>query len=107
MKLDKNKKYLFICQFGQSRSRYFAERFMEMGIKSLFCGFDDNADIVLNKNLIKHYDILIILDKDFYRNIKLIDLIDYYEKEYIKFYIDDEPINFDNKFREFMEKFEK
>jgi predicted protein tyrosine phosphatase len=101
MKLDKSKKYLFICAYGQSRSRYFSERFMEMGIKSLFCGYVKDADIVYNQQLMRWADEIVVLDNYFEKTSEG----KYCEKKYIKFYIDDEPSLHKHRFREFMELF--
>lgn len=96
--MDKSKNYLFICAFGQSRSKYFAERCMNAGFKSMFCGYTEDADFVLASNHFKWADVVVILDKDFKREKELwSDMIDH-RKPFVKFFLDDEPSLFDKNF---------
>jgi len=99
--LNKNLKYLFVCQFGQSRSRWFAERFMEMGIKAVFCGWDSEADIKFNFPLIEWSDKIIVLDKDFETYNSIMDV------DCLNFYIEDEPGNFEEHFDTLLEVLEE
>lgn len=97
--IDRSKRYLFICVFGESRSRYFAERFMEMGIKALPCGYDIEASIKFNKSLINWADEIILLDKH------LTPECDYImPNTYIEYYINDEPVKFNKYFIDFLNK---
>ena len=93
---DKN--YLFICSFGQSRSRWFAEKMMSLGYKAMFCGVDTHADFVLNKNHVNWADNIIVLDSHilYFKNHR--DMIEVEGKKMIKFFIDDNPVEFENMF---------
>lgn len=92
-RIEENKKYLCVCDFAQSRSLYFAEELNKKGVIALRCGFDNHADIKLNKKLIDWADIVIILSSSYKYDDKSADLVDYVlisEKELILKPIDDE-----------------
>lgn len=97
---DKNKRYLFVCAFGQSRSRYFAEMFMKNGFMAIFCGYDSEADIVISKELVEWSDEIILLDKN---NIKCKWLNHLLEgKNSFNFFIEDIPTFFQVEFEKFL-----
>ncbi len=85
--------------YGQSRSRFFSERFNEMGIIANFCGYHKEADIIINKNLVDSYDIIVILDKYFEKDFFIFNYI-VETKPFILHYIDD----FSEKFNDEIEK---
>ncbi len=87
-------KILFICSFGQSRSRWFAEKFMDNGIKAQFCGYDKEATPKLENWAIDWADIIVILDKHFSDNVNLIEFPNFSLKEVIHFHIEDKPYEF-------------
>lgn len=95
--INKKDKILFICAFGQSRSRYFAEQMMLKGYMSLFCGYDKEADIKYNKELMLWATKIVILDNYFLQTSEG----KYLEKDHIKFYIDDEPSSHNERFEDF------
>lgn len=86
-------RYLFVCAYAQSRSKYFAERFMEDGELALFCGHNEEADFKISKHYIEWADIVILLDKDIERTIHYHYMLTE-DKQIIKHYIDDEPAIF-------------
>lgn len=98
--IEKQDKILFICAFGQSRSRYFAERMMELGYKSVFCGHDSYSDIQVKDQLISWADAVVILDEYFVKSaywmyVKRTELMR--NKKIIKYFIEDEPVYFEEK----------
>lgn len=104
--IDKTKKYLFVCGFGQSRSLYFAERFMLKGMMALFCGFDDYADITFDAWNIKWADTIIVLDNAHEHDEESKEYLNFassLNKEIILFHIQDEPELFNEKFNELIE----
>lgn len=100
MRFDKNKKYLFVCAFGQSRSRQFAEKTMLRGYRAMFCGYDDEADVKINKYIMKWADEVILLDEYINRTHHWNYLL-FTKKSYTLFFIDDNPVMF-NKWYELL-----
>ncbi len=101
----RDKRWLFVCAYGQSRSRWFSERFMMMGIRSVFCGYEDEADIKFNRDLLEWADKIVCLDKDFHRLVWLDPFISDTVKDknvWIDFFLDDDPQTFPEKFGEFI-----
>lgn len=98
-----DKRILYICTFGQSRSRYFAEESMKLGYMSLFCGYDDEADFVLSKNYLDWATHIVILDSYFFKAMGLLDELN--NKKLILYYIDDEPVEFREWFINFRNKY--
>jgi len=92
-KMKKDKNYLFVCAFGQSRSRQFAEMAMKNGFKALFCGYLDEADFILNKHYLEWADVIILMDNYVERTIHY-NAINNSNKIIIKYYIEDEPSTF-------------
>lgn len=93
----KDKRYLFICAYAQSRSKYMAEEFMKMGYMSMFCGYLDDADFKITKEHIEWADTIILLCKHIERTIHysyIVEGAEIYDKHLIKHYIDDEPSTF-------------
>lgn len=94
--IDKKKKYLFICAFGESRSKFYSDKFTLNGFNSKYCGFDKLAVNKFNSSLLKWSDVIIVLDEYFikYRaKYYLFNTIKHKTK--IEFFIDDEPKNFE------------
>ena len=87
-----NIKILFVCMYGQSRSRFFAEYYNKQGVIANFCGYVDDADIQINISLVETYDLIVILDRYFERT----GMFSYINqnKPYILCYIEDMPENF-------------
>jgi len=96
-------RYLFVCAYAQSRSKYFAERFMEDGEKALFCGHCEDADFKINKHYIDWADVIVLLDKDIERTVHFKYLLNT-EKQIFKHYIDDNPAIFRNEYRKVQNK---
>ncbi len=99
-----DKRWLFVCAYGQSRSRWFSERFMMMGVRSLFCGYEPEADIMFTRDLVEWADKIVCLDKDFHR----VSWVDPFITEiindkvvWIDYFIQDESNTFLTKFKEF------
>ncbi len=95
----KSKKILFVCAYGQSRSKWFAEKFMSLGIKSMFCGYLDDADFPITKHHIYWADEIVLLDKDIKRTIHYEAIINS-NKIVLENFIEDEP----KLFLDFLEK---
>lgn len=95
----KDKRILFICAFGESRSRFFAEKFMKLGYMAMFAGFDDYASIRVQKGMIEWADEIVILDKYWEKvdDVKswIIEARDGYDKTILEHYIEDEQQIFD------------
>lgn len=72
---------------------------MLKGSKSMFCGFDDEADFKLNKNHLKWANVIILLDKNIKRE-KIFDTINSYVEEHpytkktLEYFIEDNPETF-------------
>jgi len=93
-------KYLFVCDYAQSRSKWFAERFMEFGRKAMFAGWvKEDADFPLTKEHLEWTDVIVLLDKDIKRQTDY-DAIVGSGKRIIEHFIEDEPQYFDAKFEE-------
>lgn len=106
--MNKNKKYLFICAYAQSRSKAFSERFMKMGIKSMFAGhFVEEADFPLSKKHIEWADVIVFLDSGITKTTNLETIHNYHGKEIIKHYITDEPKYFEEEINILIHKLEK
>lgn len=96
----KGKRVLFICMYGQSRSRWFAEKFMTMGYKALWCGhYTEHADFPLTKHHIEWATEIVLLDKDIKRTVHY-NVIMNSDKVVLEHYLEDEP----GKFEEFLDK---
>ena len=95
--MNKDIKRLFVCAYGQSRSKWFAEKFMTMGCKALFCGYLPEADFILNKHYIEWADEIILLDRYIERENIYCEL-EVCGKLITKYYIDDEPQYFEEYF---------
>lgn len=65
-----NKKVLFVCMFGQSRSKWFANRCIQENIDAKYCGWFQEADIVLNEELTLWADVIVILDDNWIKSKK-------------------------------------
>ena len=95
----KGKRVLFVCMYGQSRSRWFAEKFMELGIKAMYCGhYTEHADFPITKHHIDWADEIVLLDKDIKRTVHY-DVINKSGKVVLENFIEDEP----HKFEKFLE----
>jgi predicted protein tyrosine phosphatase len=98
-----HRKYLFICNYGQSRSKWFAEQFMKKGKLALFCGINELADFRISKHYLEWADIIICLEEYIPKTLHN-EAIDYYTNNFDKcrvdFYIDDEPMKFYSKYLE-------
>lgn len=97
-KFDNNlpsKRVLFICMYGQSRSRWFAEKFMTLGIKAMFCGhYTEHADFPITKHHIEWAEEIVLLDKDIKRTVHY-DVILKSGKIVLEHFIEDEPYKFE------------
>lgn len=101
-----SKRYLFICAYAQSRSKFMAERFMETGKKAMFVGYEEDADFKITKEHIDWADVIILLCKHIERTVhydyiqaKVADSNN--EEEYkhiIRYYIKDEPQRFEQEY---------
>ncbi len=100
-----NIKTLYLCAYGQSRSRYFAEQDMLRGKIALFCGYDEGADIHINLALIEWADRVVILDKDFVRDIEY-HAVENLSEELIHNYIEDIPWKFKELYEEWILKWQ-
>jgi predicted protein tyrosine phosphatase len=96
--MEKTKRYLFICAYAQSRSKYFAEELMKKGYMCQFCGFAIGADFTLTEKHIEWADVIIVLAGEivydsahkFLTSCKKV----YPEKQFVTYYIRDEPVKF-------------
>ena len=48
---------------GESRSRFFAEKFMKLGYMAMFAGYADNSFLIIQKGMFKWADEIVLLDK--------------------------------------------
>lgn len=99
------KKYIFICAYAQSRSKYFAERFIQEGNLALFCGHQREADIILSQIHLDWSDVIVVLDKDIIYEPKPFDMLAEEQrkgKPVINFWIDDTPSTFEEKYQELL-----
>lgn len=92
--IETEKRVLFVCAFAQSRSKWFAERFMDMGIKAMFCGHDIHADFPMTKKHIEWATEIVLLDKDIKRT-HYYNMIKESNKEVLECFIQDEPYLFE------------
>ena len=100
------KRYLFVCAYAQSRSKFMAERFMDIGKRAMFVGYEDDADFKITKEHIDWADEIILLCEHIERTVhydyiqaKVADSNNEEEyKTYIKHYIDDEPQRFEQEY---------
>ena len=89
--------FIFICEYGQSRSRYFAIKLMRKGYTAAFCGVNKDSDIKCTDNLLCGSKVAVFLDKGAYKE---------FQRQYPKFpctnaiifHIEDEPMLFNEKF---------
>lgn len=93
-------KILFICDYGQSRSVYFANRLKELNIQAQYCGLCNEADVKLDKALIEWSNNIVMLSSSYEYIPEVREMLS--DKSIIEYYIDDEPSNFSNKFDEFI-----
>lgn len=94
----KNKRVLFICMNGESRSRFFAEKFMKLGYMAMFAGYADNSFLIIQKGMFKWADEIVLLDKYWNKDNAMQYYIDYANengKVVIEHYLEDEQIQFD------------
>lgn len=96
-----NKNYLFVCDFGESRSKYFAENFMKNGFKAMFCGIDDAAIFKITENHIHWAEEIIILSENVNRHWSL-RFAEHMKKNMILFHIEDKSNKFESKLKELM-----
>lgn len=97
--MDKDRRILFVCAFGQSRSKFFAEKFMTLGYKAMFCGFDDLADFKISKAHIDWCDEIVLLDENwnkFDRVKTLISIAKENNVTIIEHYLEDDQRYFDD-----------
>lgn len=99
-------RYLFVCAYAQSRSKWFAEKFMEDGELALFCGHVEDADFKISKQYIEWADIVILLDKDIERTIHYHYMLTE-DKQIVKHYIEDEPVIFNRELKKLQNKLAK
>lgn len=92
----KDKKILFVCMYGQSRSRWFAEKFMKQGIICNWCGYAQESMITINQQLLDWADEIVLLDKDIERETRLYEHILESGKIILRHYLDDEPRLFED-----------
>jgi len=97
---------LFICDFGESRSKYFAEQFKNKCFETAYRGFCDEAERVLNIRQIEWADVIVVLS-DTWMYVK--EYEDYLleanklNKKVIHYMIPDEP----QYFNEHIDKIER
>ena len=110
MKLDKDKQILFICDYGQSRSKYFADRLDKMGYDTQYAGFvNGDGSRHITETMIVMSEIVIILSVS-WRHVRefedIVHLIQRYGKQVYHFHINDESQKFKQYFDEFMQEVE-
>ncbi len=104
--IDKSKNILFICDYAQSRSKYFAEKFQELGYNTKYRGFCKEADIPINEIILNWSNVVIVLsdswlhDDEFHNWLKIAESM---KKEIRYFHISDEPGKFSEKFQKLLE----
>lgn len=102
---DVEKSVLFICLFGQSRSKYFAEEYMKLGNVAMYGGIEHDGLIEVDFNLMAEYDIIVFLDKEAKEHLMQKRYVEWFldsEIIFIDYFIDDNPILFDEKFKKFL-----
>ena len=84
--MNREIKLLFVCEYGQSRSKNLAEIFNKKYKKysSLFCGTHKEADIRIHIKLLTWADKVIFLDSQIEKHLEEINLTDAYIKYFIK-----------------------
>jgi len=108
--IDKNKSILFICDYAQSRSKYFAEKFQEHGYNAKYRGFCKEADYPLNNKIIDWSNIIIVLSNSWIYEKEFEEFLNYAEergKDIRYCMIDDEPRIFPEKVKEVLGWFEE
>lgn len=99
----KNKNILFVCDYAQSRSKYFAQAFQEKGFNAKYRGFSNEADYPLNNTIIDWSDIIIVLSKSWVFVDEYADwlrLAEFKGKDVRYCMIPDEPSIFDQNIKE-------
>lgn len=92
------KRYLFVCMYGESRSRFFAEKMMQRGEMAMFSGWTDDAEPMIMPWMEEWADLIIILDKDIDRFERRLDM-----SKSASFFIEDKPEEFNEKFDLFLQ----
>lgn len=111
--MNKDKKYLFLCAYGQSRSTYFAQECMLHGFMTLFAGYykSDDNNIEMQEYHFEWADTIILLDESYKRDKVLKLVIDEWTEKYknkvIHYYIKDEPATFKKLFPKIINKINK
>lgn len=104
----RDKNVLFVCMWGQSRSKYFAEQYSKINSNTKYCGY-------LQEKSLRHHidwaDVIVVLDKDWFRQIysKIqldLERLENIDKRKINHYIIDEPRNFKSYYSDFLEMLE-
>ena len=106
----KGRTYLFICDWAQSRSKYFAEKFQEHGFNAKFRGFCKEADYPINQNIIDWSNVIIVLSNSWLYDNEFHNWLKYAEeqsKEIRYLHIDDEPRIFPEKVKDVLRWFEE
>lgn len=104
-------KILFVCQFGQSRSLYFAQRMQKLGKVALCCGVMRDSLININDQLLEWADLIVLLSDELEKQgeptwLEYINCeAECHDKTVILNYIQDEPSQFPDEFTKFMEKY--
>lgn len=103
-------RYLFMCDFGMSRSKYFAEKTMLSGNIAQYCGWVEDSKLKFTKHTLSDWDdgldYLVVLTKNIERHeLSLWAAIRYQCEErgvkLIKHYIEDDPVIFENEIKKF------
>lgn len=101
------KRILFICAYGQSRSRFFAEKFMSLGYKAMFAGFDELAEIRVQRGMFNWANEIVLLDEHWNKDTMtdfLVTEAKSLEKTVLEYYIADEQSKFDEFCKRLLEK---
>lgn len=99
----KSKNFLFICDYAQSRSKYFAEKFQEKGYNATYRGFSDEADYPLNEKIIDWSNVVVVLSNSWLYEPEFENWLKYAEntgKDIRYCMIDDEPRIFPEKLKQ-------
>lgn len=106
----KDKNFLFICDFSQSRSKYFAEKFIEKGYNAKFRGFSEDADYPLSEKIIDWSNMIIVLSNSWMYEKEFKNWLKYAEsqgKEIRYCMIEDNPQIFPKEVEKILRWFEK